>query len=350
MTSAEIASMLADGNLALMSLMILRLTERLLPFMLDELRREQPDAVVFDSLCLWGMMAARKLGIPSVGSITHFVFDGSEETRPAIRDFVHLLRQVLPALPALMGTRRKLARRYANVFPRRDIFPARGDVNMVFTSTMLQPKSKLIDHRFRFVGPAINAAARDGDFPFEQIVRQPVVYISLGTVNTLDTDFFGQAFAAFADHPGQVIVSVGPYADIANLGPIPGNFIVRNHVPQLKVLQRADLFITHGGMNSVHESLYYGVPMIVIPHQLEQKLNARIVEKHGAGLMLGGRPPYGRVTTEQLRQAAHGVLRDPAYRKAAESIGESLRAAGGYRRAADEIEALVGMPQSVTVP
>ncbi|MCC6617247.1 MAG: hypothetical protein IT320_27480 [Anaerolineae bacterium] len=80
---------------------------------------------------------------------------------------------------------------------------------------------------------------------------------------------------------------------MGQLGPIPPNFLVRNFVPQLEVLKRTDLFITHGGMNSVHESLWHGVPMIVIPQQEEQAIVARQVVKNGAGVALGYAPPMG---------------------------------------------------------
>src|SRR5262249_53071367 len=94
---------------------------------------------------------------------------------------------------------------------------------------------------------------------------------------------------------------------------------------------------------SVQEGLYYDAPEIVVPHQLEQALNGKRVAETGAGLLLGGRPPYGRVTAGQLRAALDEVLSKTVYRENARRIGETLRAAGGYRRAADEIEALAGV-------
>jgi MGT family glycosyltransferase len=337
-TSHEIAGLIADGNLARVSVMLMRFTERVLPFMLNELEREHPDAVIYDSLCLWGMMAAKQLNLPSMAAITHFVADGSKETKPAWRDILHMLGQALPLVPEIIRLRQRLTRQYPDAFPRGEIFPTRGDRSMVFTTAALQPKTNLINSTFRFVGASINPATRDGDFP--QITRKPVVYISLGTLHSLDTQFFREAFAAFADHEGQFILSVGQNFDIKTLGAIPSNFIVHPSVPQLTVLQQSDLFVSHGGMNSVHESLYYGVPLIVVPQQMEQLLNGRIVAAKGAGLLLGDKPPYGHVTAAQLRAAADEVLSNQRYRQNAEVLGNSLREAGGYRQAADEIEHL----------
>ncbi len=149
-----------------------------------------------------------------------------------------------------------------------------------------------------------------------------------------------EAFEAFGGCPARFILAVGRQIDLADLGPIPTNFVVCRYAPQLAILQRAHVFITHGGLNSAHEGLYYGVPEIVIPHQLEQALNGKRVAETRAGVLLGARPPYGRVTAGQLRAALDTVLSKTIYRDNARRIGETLRAAGGHMRAAGEIEAL----------
>ncbi len=347
-SSADIVKMLADGNIVRVSIEMLRTTERLMPFTLEMLQRERPDAVVFDSLALWGMMAARRLQLPSVASISHFVFDPTGENAPGLRDFVHWFGQILPMLPEVIRIRCRLAREYPDVFPRRDIFPTRGSRSLIFTSADLQPKTNQIDSTFRFVGASINPVTREADFPFDQLTRKPLTYISLGTINNLDTHFYRETFSAFADHPGQFILSAGQHIDMAQLGTIPANFIVRPSVPQLAILQHSDLFISHGGMNSIHESLYYGVPLLIVPQQMEQLLNGRIVAAKGAGVLIGDKPPYGQVTAGQLRTAADEVLRSSSYRQNAQSRSESLRAAGGYRHAADEIEQIASQQVATT--
>lgn len=70
----------------------------------------------------------------------------------------------------------------------------------------------------------------------------------------------------------------------------PANFIMQPHVPQLELLPKVDLFITHGDINSIQEGLYFGVPLIVVPQQMEQMINGRLVARHSAGVVLGKRP------------------------------------------------------------
>lgn len=324
------------------SLMIGSMGERLTLFVLAEMAREQPDLILYDSVALAGYIAARTHRIPHIGCFTHFVLDGSQR---AI-GFGPLMRfawTAIPHLPTLIRWKRRMKRRYG-----KDIvggITEYGDLNIVFTSQAFHPENSLIDGRFHFVGPSINPATRDGDFPFDALSVGTLVYISLGTINHLDNEFYRAAFQAFADFPAQFILSSGKNTDISRLGAIPANFIVRPYVPQLEVLGRASAFITHGGMNSVHEGLYYGVPQVVVPHQFEQLLNGKRVAELGAGILLGDHYPYGRVSAAQLRTALDAVLADAAYRRHAVRIGETLKAAGGYRRAVEVIETFIGVKQ-----
>lgn len=338
MTSTTFSAILQDGNLALVVRLLLHTTEQLVPFLLDELPREQPDLVVFDSNALWGNMAATLLKLRSAASIPHLVFDGTEARKaPHARQQIFRL---LPMVPDLLSVRHRLIRRYGKAaFPSsRPLFPMRGGLNIVFTSRELNPDVSLIDQTFRFVGPSINQETRDGDFPFDALGQQPVVYISLGTVHSTRSEFYRQCFEAFAGYPAQFILSAGTHTNIKELGAIPPNFIVRPFVPQLEVLQHVDTFITHGGLNSVHEGLYYGVPLILIPQQLEQFLNAKAVAARGAGLVIHDQLMHGHVRASTLRQVGEMIFANPRYREAARALQKTLHATGGYRQAADEIQ------------
>ena len=65
--------------------------------------------------------------------------------------------------------------------------------------------------------------------------------------------------------------------EISSLDSVPENFIVKNEVDQFSVLQKADVFITHCGMNSTNESLYFGVPMVLIPQHSQQTMVAEVL-------------------------------------------------------------------------
>ena len=331
-------------NLAGVSVYLLQETLRLLPFALDLLRREKPDGVMFDSLALWGMQATRLHPVPSVASITTLVQEGV----PGIvrwRDYPHLIRQALPHLAALQRLRKQLVKTYGpRVFPRQAIFPCTGDANLVYTSRAFQPDTPFVDASFHFVGPSILEASRaETEFPWEVLLPgRKKIYISLGTVYNGNPRFYRSVIEAFAGHPAQVILSIGRQMALRDIGDVPDNFIVRPHVPQLKLLQHVDLFVTHGGMNSVNEGLNYGVPLVVVPQQLEQALNGRQVARQGAGVVLADTPPYGRVDAGALRKTVDRVLAEPEYKRNAERLSRSFREAGGYERAADLIATAMG--------
>jgi MGT family glycosyltransferase len=258
------------------------------------------------------------------------------------RDYLQVFRLAYSYLPALMRLRRKLVKTYgSDIFPGKSILPCKGDINIVYTSREFQPETPYIDDSFRFVGPSILATTRtETDFPWDLLDPERTrIYLSLGTLYSNNIDFYRTFLTAFSDHPAQFILSVGRQTDIHNLEPVPGNFIIRSSGPQLDLLQKVDLFITHGGMNSINEALYYSVPLVVVPQQIEQLINGRQVARQGAGVLLADRPPYGRLDAGVLRCGVDKVLADPSYRINAERLGRSFREAGGYQQAATEITA-----------
>lgn len=327
----------ANGTIAGNALELIKIAEQIMPWVLELLEREKPDLVIFDSLCSWAKQATEKLGIKAAGSISTFVFEPGAMPPVPITSMLSMAASMIPRMPAYWQVASRMKKTYGvKGVGLTGAVGSMGAFNVVYTSALFQPENDKLKGKYQFVGPSIASRPASSDFPFEAITGSPVIYISLGTINNENPAFYRQCFAAFADYDAQFILSAGKKTDIPALGTIPANFIVKNFVPQLEVLQRSNLFITHGGMNSVHEGLYYNVPLIVIPQQFEQSIVAQQVVKHGAGVALADKPPFGQVTAEQLRSAVEQVMkaRTP-YHAAAVVLGESLRTAGGYQRAAD---------------
>lgn len=126
-------------------------------------------------------------------------------------------------------------------------------------------------------------------------------------------------------------MSVGEKTEISSLGNIPGNFTVKNVVDQISVLQTADVFITHCGMNSANESLYFGVPMVLYPQHSEQRVVANRVAELGAGVKLKGKKP------KYLAAAVSEVLTNRTYQENAQKLSETFQNAGGAVEAANVI-------------
>ena len=113
----------------------------------------------------------------------------------------------------------------------------------------------------------------------------------------------------------------------------PANVRVMPFVPQMEVLSRASVFVTHGGMNSANEGLWCGVPMVVVPQRGDQFLVARRMAELGAGIAI----MPAEVTPARLRDAVGRLIAESSFRERARALGASLVAAGGPARAADEI-------------
>jgi MGT family glycosyltransferase len=324
-------------HLHALSWLLMRTTAELLEEHLDEWRTASCDYVITDAVAPWGQWAAEVLGVPAVTSVPTFAYNRqvlafaarSGVTPKSLRLALSKLRHVVKAV-RLGGT---LQRRYKVRGPGiGGLVMGRSRLNIVYTSRYFQPCAETFDDRYQFVGPSMGSRAEAPDFPWDQIA-QPVVYISLGTLFNQEAGFYRDCFQAFGGQDFQVVLSVGANVSRESLGPAPGNFIVRAHVPQLDVLTRTAAFVTHGGMNSVCESLNHGVPMLVVPQMSEQAIIGRRVEEVGAGLYLA----KDAVTPERLREAVQRLLCEDAFRRRAGIVRESFAGAGGVARAADAI-------------
>jgi len=136
----------------------------------------------------------------------------------------------------------------------------------------------------------------------------------------------------------QLVISLGGGQDPALLGDLPGDPVVVGYAPQLELIRRAALTISHGGLNTALESLARGVPMVVLPVAYDQPGVGARVEWSGVGRSI----PVGRLTVDRLRDAVRIVLDDPAYREQAGRLQSSIEAADGLNRAADLIERAFG--------
>jgi len=147
---------------------------------------------------------------------------------------------------------------------------------------------------------------------------------------------FHNCIEALKDSPFEVIMSVGDEKNVTLFQNTPEHFHIKASVPQLEVLQNTDVFITHGGMNSVSESIYFEVPMVLMPQHSEQNLVARRARETGVGL----RPDS--VKPKDIRIAVERVLENKEqYKKNLRMIADSFRTAGGPEKAADKIEEVI---------
>ena len=186
-----------------------------------------------------------------------------------------------------------------------------------------------------YTGPFVHAGQRPAvEFPWERLDGRPLIYASLGTLQNGSEAIFRTIAAACAELDAQLLISLGGGLDPARLGELAGNPLVVRFVPQLEILKRAALVITHAGLNTVLESLSEGVPMVAVPLGNDQPGVAARVRAHGAGVVV----PRRRLNPATLRKAVMLVLQDTRYREAAQVLQRALQRMDGPGRAADLIE------------
>jgi MGT family glycosyltransferase len=208
------------------------------------------------------------------------------------------------------------------------------DLVLIFSTRRLVGEHRSFPPHYAFVGPSISDRPEPDPFPWEWLEPDvPHILVSLGTLNTAaGARFFQVAGEALAGEALQAVF-------IAPAGAVPAstNLLVRPRVPQLALLKHTDAVISHGGHNTVCETLAHGLPLVLAPIRDDQPIVADQVVQAGAGV----RVKFGRVLPGDLSKAVHSVLHEPGFRVAAGEIKRSFDAAGGAPAAASQLEALL---------
>jgi MGT family glycosyltransferase len=314
---------------------------RLVPRLIDRVKAEEADYIVYGRICLWGRALAELLGLPAIAfSPTYAMNEHSPLRRQMSSRWSSILNGELSgaaaqAMSEFQETSKDLHERYGlSPIEPTNLFATEEELNIVTLPRQFQPDADAFDERYVFVGPCIAPRSDESTFPLDKLTGRPLLYISLGTVFNTNPRFYAACFDAFANSDWQVVLSIGTSIDPSSLGQTPNNFVISPHLPQLEILQNADMFITHGGMNSTMEAIYYGVPMVVVPQQPEQAMTAARIAELGLGISLEPE----QVSASTMRDAVNAVSDDASYRSRVAHMQKAARDAGGYLRAADAVQ------------
>ncbi len=278
----------------------------------------RPDVVVSDSVAFWGKLAAMKHGLPYVSSTTTFAFN--RYSAKYMQESAWDIARMLMAMPRINRQLKRLREKGYPVKSLLDIVQNDNDTNtIVYTSKYFQPCSDTFSDRYHFIGPSIRPITN----PIEK-TSEKTIYISMGTVNQ-NRQFYRNCINVLAPAGWQVIISMGTNTD--HFDDLPENIQVYESVDQMAVLSISDAFITHCGMNSASEGLYYGVPLVLFPQTPEQNAVAKRVEELGAGVRLKS------ISEEDVLDALTKVINEPQYKAGAERISDSFKRSGGMEEA-----------------
>ena len=292
----------------------------------EDMKRLKPDCIVADSMAVWGKAIAIKLGIPFVSSTTTFAFN--QYSAKIMKQGIGELVRMLISMPKITKNIKRLQDKGYPIKSVLDIIQNDDNTHtIVYTSSDFQPCADTFSDKYVFVGPSIRPAT-------DKIVKtkEKLIYISMGTVNNDMMPLYKTCITTLADTEYQVIISVGNLVSINEFGKMPENISVYEHVDQIAVLQAADIFLSHCGMNSVNESLYFGVPLLMLPQTAEQGGVAERVHQLGAGIKLK------KTDGASIIYAINKLFSVNSYKDNAQKISWSFRQCVGSKGAADKIE------------
>jgi zeaxanthin glucosyltransferase len=194
--------------------------------------------------------------------------------------------------------------------------------------------------QFHYAGPFHDNEGREPiSFPWEKLTGKPLIYASMGKLVNGLNKVYSAILEAVGKFPEmQVVLSIGKNFDPGDLGSIPSNTIVVRSAPQIELLKRAALCITHAGLNTTLEALAQGVPMVAIPIGYDQPGVAARIAYHGVGEFI----EIGNLTARNLSELIVKVTTIPKYRDKARWFEEIIGKTHGLDIAADIIEWVFG--------
>ena len=314
----------------------------------EMLRRTGAQAAVVDQICAGFSVAAKRLGVPLIHIANALPINLYGSVPPAIVGWPYRTgyfarlrnRAGNAAFRRLLGPYLTVVADYYRRFDLPfDIRDANGGLSKLAQISQVPaafdfPNPELPPW-FHHAGPFHDGQGRAAaEFPWDRLTGEPIIYVSMGTVQNGFEHVFRTIAEGCAGLGHQLVVSIGGNLTVEGVGPLAGNSIVVGHAPQLELLRRATLCITHAGLNTALESLAAGVPMVAIPVTNDQPGVAARIAYTGTGTVV----PYRRLSLDRLRRAVRRVLDDGRYHENARQLQAAIQAANGLERAADIIE------------
>jgi len=289
----------------------------------------KPDLIVSDSVAYWGKLTAIKYNIPYVSSTTTFAFN--KNSASYMNQSIWDLFKILFQMPKINKHLKRLQNKGYPVKNILDIIQNDNDTNtIVYTSKFYQPCSDTFSDKYCFIGPSI----RPMETSYEK-TSDTTIFISMGTVLN-NEKFYDHCLEAFRQTNYQVIISLGSKdKDPESYKDLPDNIKIYSFVDQMAVLSISDVFITHCGMNSASEGLYFEVPLVLCPQTQEQQAVAKRTEELGAGIWL---KKINR--SSDILNAVEKIVKDPNYKKSASEISKSFKECEGVDGAKKFLEGL----------
>jgi MGT family glycosyltransferase len=314
-------------NLYELGLLLLETAEHTVDFLEAEVLRQSPDLILHSKFTAAPKIIAKKHGIPAACLTNGFVLDprtilDAEKKKRSPVDMSNV--------SSFLRFQKRAKRFYGQYLNGNsdpgDIFVNDEALHLVLGVEMLQPAGSNLSSRCNFVGPTVRMEKYSKSYE--------LIYVSLGSVFVDNKAFFQTCIEALGMFGRRAIISLSGHFSPGDFGQVPGNVELRHFVHQTDVLQKAAVFVTHGGDSSVSEAIYCETPMVVVPQIPEQLLRAQQIQR----LMLGKYIDPADLTVDVLRGAVAEVLENPLFRHNVQALKESLPKIPAAITACNQIE------------
>lgn len=301
---------------------------------LPQLRRafdtDRPDVVLYDIGGMAGPVAADLWGVPAAQlSPSEVAWNGYYEDMKAVLD-------PLMTSPSGVDYQQTFAQWLVSAGTTLTVDDVTGVPRrcLVLIPRIMQRHADRVSDRYRFVGPCLDPRREDpGDWA-PPSGDAPLALLALGTAYTDRADIYRAAIDGLDGAGWRLTLAVGDRVSADELEPVPKWVQIRTSVPQPAVLAHSDAFVTHAGMGSCSEALWFGVPTVALPQAVDQPANADRLEEIGVGRRLRADPP----DPAELGRAIVDVASDPAIRRRLDVLRAELHDHGGPVHAAHAVE------------
>ena len=303
------------------------------------LKNKRVDYILFDESAPWGKNIADALCVPSICSITKFAYCDKifDKYKDIFLDKIFKIPKELynkyqnydVFINKLKKSLKIIGRQYNKNLEFKSYFSNSGAFNIVYTSKEFQIFGDDFDNTYSFIGPSISYRANKKSKPTN---NRPLIYISFGTAD-YNIEIFEKCIKAFANKNYDILISTGNQFDNKVFRLLPKNILAYMFVDQISALIKADLFISHGGMNSTNEALLFKTPLLLFPQRGDQFLVSKRVEELKVGFNLKSE----NINSSELYDLAEHAIRDQFIQENCYDVGHSLSAAGGSKKGISEI-------------
>jgi zeaxanthin glucosyltransferase len=352
---AEVSKLQGDDALNFSISLLVRRTEAMLKSMPAMLEVTGVEALIIDPIQFYAELAPMNLGLPYIHAAVAMHCDYSGYTPLCIYSDRHQTN------PETIARNRKGVARFAKMLKNEGVRAYARNAGLKIdwedpgytisniswltqTPAAFDFENSRWPSQFHHTGPFHDGKGREEIyFPWDRLTGEPLIYASMGTILNGQAEIFQTIVAGIAKHKGvQLVLSIGDQLEPEQIGPVPGNAIIVKRAPQLELLKRASVCITHSGLNTVLESLAQGIPQVAIPVTFDQPGIAARIAYHKTGIVTS----LDKLSPNHLSTLLGEVLSDQTYRENARRIQEAIIKADGLSAAADLIERSLGVPSN----